>query len=109
MYVTLCWIVVACRGGSTVGAEGAPAPLLPKTPWKIEVRRREKKRKERREEEERGGWRKKKGDEPPQRANPGSATACAGSGFWSSQKVERRGEIGKLEGRWCQLLRRDLW
>ena len=56
------------------GAEGAPAPLLPKTPWKIEVRRREKKRKERREEEERGGWRKKKGDEPPQRANPGSVT-----------------------------------
>ena len=35
---------------------------------------REKKGKERREEEERGGWRKKKGDEPPQRANPGSAT-----------------------------------
>jgi len=64
------------RGGSTGGAEGAPAPLLPKTPWKIEVRRRERKRKERREEEERGGWRKKKGDEPPQRANPGSATGC---------------------------------
>ena len=41
------------------GAEGAPAPLLPKTPWKIEVRRRERKRKERR------GWRKKKGDETP--------------------------------------------
>ena len=47
------------------GLRGLQPPLLPKTPWKIEVRRREKKRKERREEEERGGWRKKKGDEPP--------------------------------------------
>jgi len=56
------------------GLRGLQPPLLPKTPWKIEVRRREKKRKERREEEERGGWRKKKGDEPPQKTNLGSAT-----------------------------------
>jgi len=57
--------IATSRGGSTGGAEGAPAPLLPKTPWKIEVRRREKKRKERREEEERGAGGRRREMSPP--------------------------------------------
>ena len=46
------------RGGSTGGAEGAPAPLLPKTLWSppkiLETI-----------DEEREGARKKKGHQPP--------------------------------------------
>jgi len=62
------------RGGSSVGAGGAQAPLPPQTPWKVEVRRREKKRKERREEEERGAGGRRRETSPPQKANLGSAT-----------------------------------
>ena len=61
------FIPVTAGGGSKGGAEGAPAPLLPKTPWKIEVRRREKKRKERREEEERGAGGRRREMSPPKK------------------------------------------
>ena len=61
------------RGGSSVGARGAQAPLPPETPWKVEARRREKKGKEKREEEERGAGGRRREMSPP-RANRGSAT-----------------------------------
>ena len=47
------------------GLRGLQPPLLPKTPWKIEVRKREKKRKERREEEERGAGGRRREMSPP--------------------------------------------
>ena len=62
------------RGGSSVGAGGAQAPLPPETPWKVEARRREKKRKERREEEERGAGGRRREMSPPKGKHRGSAT-----------------------------------